>query len=183
MNTYFEKHQRTTASELNKTALNGSIFTKNFFREFKNFEVWRFSLHSLKSYFLRPTEHYSNLLKLEWVTISRFCKMKTFFQIITKFSTANCSQRKWTKKDKRSSKSLSTFRNTRSLFYKQGLLYLCLIYVMYFVIIIFIFIPINHIISSIQTNLFLRHLCQTFSVRVLLSFYLFFLPFSVWSCL
>ena len=41
-------------------------------------------------------------------------------------------------------------------------------------IIIFIFITINHIISLIQTNLFLGHVCGKFNLMVLLSFCLFF---------
>ena len=48
------------------------------------------------------------------------------------------------------------------------LFYLCLIYVMYCVIIIFI--TINHIISLIEINLFFRHVCPMFRLRVLLAF-------------
>ena len=40
----------------------------------------------------------------------------------------------------------------------------------HFGIIIFVFLTINHIISLIQTNLFFGHVCQKFSLRVLLSF-------------
>ena len=48
--------------------------------------------------------------------------------------------------------------------------YLCLNYLIYFSIIIFIFIIINHIISLKKTNLFFGQVCQNFSLRVLLSF-------------
>ena len=44
-------------------------------------------------------------------------------------------------------------------------------------IIIFIFITINHIILLTQINLFFGHVCQKFSLRVLLSFYLIFFFF------
>ena len=47
-----------------------------------------------------------------------------------------------------------------------------------FAIIIFIFITINHTISLMQTNLFFRHVCQKFSLRVLLSFCLIFCKFQ-----
>ena len=45
-------------------------------------------------------------------------------------------------------------------------------------IIIFIFIKLNHTISVIQTNLFLGHICQKFSLRVLLSSCLIFCQFQ-----
>ena len=54
----------------------------------------------------------------------------------------------------------------------------CLIYVISFTIIIFIFITINHIISVIQTNLFFGHVCQMFSLWVLLRFSLNFCQFQ-----
>ena len=47
-----------------------------------------------------------------------------------------------------------------------------------FVIIIFIYVTINHITSLIQTNLFFEHVCQKFSLRVLLSFCLIFIQFQ-----
>ena len=50
--------------------------------------------------------------------------------------------------------------------------------VIYFDIIIFIFITINHIISLMQTNLFLRHVYQKFSLRMLFSFCLNFCQFQ-----
>ena len=53
--------------------------------------------------------------------------------------------------------------------------YICLIYLIYFAIIIFIFISINHIISLIQTNLFVGHVSN---LRVLLSFWLIFYKFQ-----
>ena len=58
------------------------------------------------------------------------------------------------------------------------LVYIVLIYVICFVIIIFIFIITNHIISVIQPNLFFGHVCQKFSLRVLLSFCLNFCQFQ-----
>ena len=58
--------------------------------------------------------------------------------------------------------------------YVYDLVYICLIYVNYFAIIIFIFVTINHIISLIHTNLFFGHVCQKFSLRVLFSFCLNF---------
>ena len=57
------------------------------------------------------------------------------------------------------------------------LAYICLIYLICFPIIIFIFLSINHIISLIQTTLFVGHVCQKFSLRVLLSFGLIFCQF------
>ena len=45
-------------------------------------------------------------------------------------------------------------------------------------IIIFIFIKVNYTISVIQTNLFLGHICQKFSLRVLLSSCLIFCQFQ-----
>ena len=51
---------------------------------------------------------------------------------------------------------------------------LCLIYVIYFAIIILIFITINHIISLIQTNVLFGHVYQKFSLRLLLSLCLIF---------
>ena len=56
--------------------------------------------------------------------------------------------------------------------------YKCLIYVIYFAIIIFIFITINKIILM-QANLLFGCVCQKFSPRVLLSFCLHFCQF--WS--
>ena len=50
--------------------------------------------------------------------------------------------------------------------------------VIYPTIIIFIIITINHIISLIQTSLFLEHVYQKFSLRVLLSFCLNFFQFQ-----
>ena len=44
---------------------------------------------------------------------------------------------------------------------------------------IFIFIAINHIISLKQTNLYFGHVRQKFSLRVLLSFCLIFVNFSL----
>ena len=58
------------------------------------------------------------------------------------------------------------------------LVYLCLIYAICFLIIIFIFITINHLISLTQKNLFSAHACQKFRLRVLLSFCLFFSKFQ-----
>ena len=60
------------------------------------------------------------------------------------------------------------------------LFYLCLIYVIYCVIIIFI--TINHIILLIEINLFFGHVCPMFRFRVLLAFAQF-LPISAWRCL
>ena len=42
----------------------------------------------------------------------------------------------------------------------------------------FIFITINDIISLTQANLFIGHVCQKFSLRVLLNFYLTFCQFQ-----
>ena len=47
-----------------------------------------------------------------------------------------------------------------------------------FAIVIFIFITVNQIISLIQTNLLFGHVCQKFSLRVLLSFCLIFYQFQ-----
>ena len=47
-----------------------------------------------------------------------------------------------------------------------------------FAIIVLIFIINNHITSLIQTNLFFRHVCQKFSIKVLLSFCLNFCKFQ-----
>ena len=52
------------------------------------------------------------------------------------------------------------------------------IYVICLAIIIFIFIIINHIISLTQKKLCFEHLCQKFSLRVLLSFCLAFGQFQ-----
>ena len=52
------------------------------------------------------------------------------------------------------------------------------IYVICLAIIIFIFIIINHIISLTQTKLCFEHVCQKFSLRVLLSFCLAFGQFQ-----
>ena len=56
-------------------------------------------------------------------------------------------------------------------------IYIHLIYVIYFAITIFILITINHIISLIQTNVF-GHVCQTFSLRLLLSCFLIICQFQ-----
>ena len=70
-------------------------------------------------------------------------------------------------------------RSIFSIFVSVNVLaYVCLIYLIYFAIIIFIFISTNHIISLIQTNLFVGHVCQKFSLRVLLSFCLIFCQFQ-----
>ena len=55
---------------------------------------------------------------------------------------------------------------------------LCRIYVVCFLIIIFIFNTINHIILSIQTNFFFGHVCHKFGLGVLLNFYLIFCQFQ-----
>ena len=55
---------------------------------------------------------------------------------------------------------------------------ICLIYVIYFVIVISTFITINHIISLIQTNLFFRYVCQKLSLSVLLRICLIFCQFQ-----
>ena len=52
--------------------------------------------------------------------------------------------------------------------YVYVLVYLCLIYMICFFIIIFIFI--NYIISWRQKSLFFEHVCQKFSLRVLINF-------------
>ena len=62
--------------------------------------------------------------------------------------------------------------------YVYDFVYICLIYVNYFAIIIFIFVTINHIISLIQTNLFFGHVYQKFSLRVLFSLLLNFCRFQ-----
>ena len=71
---------------------------------------------------------------------------------------------------------------TRYIFYiclsVYALVGICLIYVIYFAIMIFIFIAINHIISLKQANSFFGHVCQKFSHRVLLSFCLNFCQFQ-----
>ena len=72
------------------------------------------------------------------------------------------------------------------MYYQESLYFLhlpirlciCLIYVNYFGIIIFVFVAINHIISLIQTNLFFGYVCQEFSLRVLLNFRLNFCQFQ-----
>ena len=56
--------------------------------------------------------------------------------------------------------------------------YLSLIYVICFFIIIFIFITFNYIISLRQKDLFFGHVCQKFSLSVLLSFCLIFCQFQ-----
>ena len=61
--------------------------------------------------------------------------------------------------------------------YIYALVCLCLIYVICFFIIIFI--AFNHIISLTQKNLFFGHVCQKFSLRILLSFCLIFANFSL----
>ena len=58
------------------------------------------------------------------------------------------------------------------------LVFICLIYVIYFAIIIFILITINHIISLKQVNSFFGYVCQKFSLRMLLSFCLIFSQFQ-----
>ena len=54
----------------------------------------------------------------------------------------------------------------------------CIIYVIYFSIIIFNFIAISYIILLKQTNLFLGHSYLKFNLRVLLSFCLIFCQFQ-----
>ena len=56
--------------------------------------------------------------------------------------------------------------------------YLCLIYIIYFSIIIFLFILINHINSLKETILFFGNFYLTFSHGVLLSFCLIFCQFQ-----
>ena len=46
---------------------------------------------------------------------------------------------------------------------------ICLIYVISFAIIILIYITTNHIIVLAKKNLFFKHICQKFSLRVLLT--------------
>ena len=58
------------------------------------------------------------------------------------------------------------------------LAYIYLIYLIYFAFINFVFLSINHIMSLIQTNLFVGHISQKFSLRVLLSFCLIFCRFQ-----
>ena len=61
--------------------------------------------------------------------------------------------------------SVAYYRETLS--YGDTLyLYLYHIYEIYFSMIIFIFITINHIIPLTQTNLFFGHACQKFSLRL-----------------
>ena len=63
--------------------------------------------------------------------------------------------------------------------YMHVFVFLCLIYVICFFIIIFFFITIYHIISLTQKNLFFGYVCQKFSLKVLLSFYLIFSQFQL----
>ena len=58
------------------------------------------------------------------------------------------------------------------------LVFLCLIYVIWFFIIILILIATNHIISLTQKNLLFSHVCQKFSFRVSLCFWLIFYQFQ-----
>ena len=48
------------------------------------------------------------------------------------------------------------------------------IYEIHFAVIIFIFVAMNQVILLIQANFFFEHVCQKFSLRLLLSFFLNF---------
>ena len=71
-----------------------------------------------------------------------------------------------------------SYQDTLLFLYLSTSWSMCFIYVIYFGINIFIFIIINHIISLMQTNLFLGHVCQKLGLRVLVNFCLFFCQFQ-----